>query len=114
MYWKITEINKLSDMVESLTKESKNAKGIDATLGQNTPNPFTNSTVIDYEINSEFTNAKILVYDFMGEEKLKHTIYNQGHGSFTINASSLQKGTFHYILIVDDFVVDSKIMFLTF
>lgn len=107
-----SEINKLNDLVESLTKESKNTKGINATLGQNTPNPFSGSSVINYEIQSTFNNAAIKIFDFWGEPILSHNIFSTGQGSFVINAQSLQNGTYHYILVVDDFVVDAKILFV--
>ncbi len=106
------EINSLNDLVKSLNEESKNEKGVDATLGQNRPNPFNNSTTISYEILSTFNSAKIIVYDFWGVEKFTHDIFSTGQGTFTIQAQTLESGTYHYIMIIDDFVVDSKIMFL--
>lgn len=106
------KVNKLESVVESLNNNAKNEKGIEATLYQNTPKPFNNTTSISYEIISSFTSAKIVVYDFFGAEKVSHDIYSTGSGTIVIESNSLESGTYHYILLVDEFVVDSKIMFL--
>lgn len=106
------EINKLEDVVESLNEVSKNSLNIDAVLEQNEPNPFSSSTTIEFEINSSFTNAKIVVYDFWGEEKQSYDIFSTGIGNYVIEANTLHAGTYHYALIIDKYVVDSKIMFL--
>jgi hypothetical protein len=107
-----SEVNRLNDLVESINTDIINEKGITASLGQNTPNPFNATTSISYDIQSAFTEAQIVVYDFWGQQKDEYDIYSTGAGTYTLDASSLPAGTYHYVLIVDDYVVDSKLMLI--
>lgn len=86
--------------------------GIIAYLYQNEPNPFDANTSIKYKIDSNFQSARIIVSDFFGGIKAKYTITTTGEGQYLLNGSSLSAGTYYYSLIVNEVVVDTRIMFL--
>jgi len=81
-----------------------------AALEQNTPNPFPNSTVINYTLPQEFSKANILVADRSGKTIKQINITGAGKGRVNVEASSLLPGTYNYSLVVDGRVIDSKQM----
>ncbi|MEP6466057.1 MAG: tail fiber domain-containing protein [Parafilimonas sp.] len=83
-----------------------------ASLQQNIPNPFTNSTTISYSIPQKYSSAKIVVTDKNGAA-LKQFSLSSGNGSVTINASTLSSGAYQYALYADGKMIDSKQMLLT-
>ena len=89
-----------------------NDVGVKATLFQNNPNPFDQSTIISFDIESEFETAQLVISDFFGVSKAMHTITDQGEGEYTLQAGSLQSGTYYYSLIINNVIVDTRIMFL--
>lgn len=110
-------IDKLSAELENVKALNQLIKlpndiGIKATLFQNNPNPFDQSTVISFDIVDEFETAQIVVSDFFGTSKATHYIANTGKGEYTLVASSLPSGTYYYSLIINNVIVDTRIMFL--
>ncbi|XZF13489.1 tail fiber domain-containing protein [Chitinophagaceae bacterium MMS25-I14] len=81
-------------------------------LFQNTPNPFSGDTRIDYYIASMNQNAYIMVYDLNGKELKRMPVNTTGKGSVTISGDSLQSGMYIYALIIDGREIDSKKMTL--
>jgi hypothetical protein len=81
-----------------------------ATLEQNTPNPFPNSTVINYTLPQKFSKANILVADRSGKTIKQINLTGSGKGRVNVEASSLLPGTYNYSLIVDGRIIDSKQM----
>ncbi len=77
---------------------------------QNNPNPFSDRTVIEYNIASEFEEAQVIIYDLTGAQKQLIDLRGLPAGSVQVNASDLYKGMFIYALIVDGTPVDSKNM----
>jgi hypothetical protein len=84
-----------------------------AFLYQNNPNPFSNSTEIQYFLPEEVQNAIIYIFNMQGELLKSNPIYNRGQGSITINASEFKPGMYIYSLIADNQEVDTKRMILT-
>jgi hypothetical protein len=84
-----------------------------ASLDQNTPNPFPNSTVISYTLPQHFSKANILVADRSGKTIKQINLTGSGKGRVNVEASSLLPGTYNYSLIVDGKVIDSKQMIIT-
>jgi len=81
-------------------------------LGQNSPNPFTNSTTIGYQLPEDgFVSLKI--YTVIGAEVATLVNSNQTRGSHTIhyNANDLPGGVYYYTLRYNDQVKSNK-MFL--
>lgn len=83
------------------------------TLGQNTPNPFNNETIIPYNVVSMSSNAYIAVYTLNGKQLVRHDIANSGKGQVTINGSELSAGMYLYSLVVDGIEIDTKKMILS-
>jgi hypothetical protein len=78
-------------------------------LGQNYPNPFSNSTTITYQLPADgFVSLK--VYDAIGNEVATLVSSNQESGSHLINynAANLASGMYYYTLKFNDQVQTSK------
>lgn len=82
-------------------------------LYQNSPNPFSISTAIAYELPENSLNADIIIYDMNGHQLKIFPVTEFGHGSVTVKAGSLAPGMYMYTLIVDNEVIDTKRMILT-
>ena len=94
-------------------QQASNAETIAATLYQNTPNPFTEETVISYIVPTEAQQASIYIYNMLGEQLSKYDISAFGEGYITISANELYAGTFLYSLVVDGKLIDTKQMIIT-
>ncbi len=82
-------------------------------LYQNTPNPFSNQTIIRYELTDGNQNAEILVFDMNGRQLRSFNNLKAGDNSITIEGSELEAGMYFYSLIVDGAEVATKRMILT-
>lgn len=102
-----------SDTKSSGKNNGENSSSQQAILYQNTPNPFTQATTIEYYIPSQASNATIYVFTLNGVLMQSLPITAFGHGQITINASSLAAGMYIYSLVIDGQIVDSKRMILT-
>ncbi|MGC3976868.1 MAG: hypothetical protein QM751_00650 [Paludibacteraceae bacterium] len=58
-----------------------------ATLYQNTPNPFTQSTQIKYYLPKTVNKALLCIYDLQGKQLKQIMITERGEGIQTINGS---------------------------
>jgi hypothetical protein len=79
------------------------------TLGQNSPNPFNNSTIISYQLpDAGFVSLK--VYNTIGNEMATLVNSNQTKGSHTIHfdAKDLPSGVYCYTLRFGDQVKSNK------
>ena len=83
------------------------------TLYQNAPNPFSQSTVIEYFIKESVKDARIFIYNMNGSQLKSIIITENGSGSITINSKDLKAGMYLYSLIADGDLVDTKRMVLT-
>ena len=84
-----------------------------ATLAQNIPNPFNQSTKINMYLPFEITKATLYVYTMQGAQISKYEIYERGDTFVVIEAHSLNAGIYLYSLIADGKEVDTKKMILT-
>ncbi|MBR6601037.1 MAG: tail fiber domain-containing protein [Bacteroidaceae bacterium] len=92
------------------------ATGIDAivtTLYQNTPNPFTESTLIRCNVAEDVVKADLYIYNMNGEQITEYAVTERGETSITIDGGSLNAGMYLYALIADGQVIDTKRMILT-
>jgi hypothetical protein len=123
---KDTKINNLQKQIDELkaiiiSKNQNNTlpqtetstKITSASLAQNVPNPFTNTTTIKYTLPSKFTSAQIIISDKNGKQLKQLNISGSGNGTLYIDASILSSGTYQYSLIIDGKMVDTKQMILT-
>ena len=84
-----------------------------ATLQQNIPNPFNESTIIKYSIPKIESFAMINIYDLQGSQVKSFNVENTGGGELLVPVSELKPGLYIYNLIVDGVEVSSKRMVLT-
>lgn len=84
-----------------------------ATLLQNKPNPFKESTAIECVVPEGSSDAFICVYDLQGSQVKRFDINERGNCSVIIDGSSLKPGMYIYTLIIDGREIDSKKMILT-
>lgn len=121
----IQAVQDLSEQVSALSGSSSaarkqapklqesNTETIAATLYQNSPNPFTEETVISYIVPIEAQQASIYIYNMIGELLNQYDISAFGEGYVTISANELYAGTFLYSLVVDGKLIDTKQMIIT-
>ena len=82
-------------------------------LYQNAPNPFKESTTIKLEIPQTVASAMVCIYDLNGRQLKCLTVSGRGTTSVQIFGNELTAGMYHYALIADGALVDSKTMILT-
>jgi trimeric autotransporter adhesin len=95
---------------------STNVTITDASLGQNTPNPFNRNTTISYTLPQSRqggTSAQIMISDQNGKVVKQVNISGAGKGVVNVDASALSSGTYTYALVVDGKRISSKQMILT-
>ncbi len=98
---------------KSTLNDPKISEAHKSTLNQNIPNPFSQSTVIEYTIAGNAKNAMICIYNMNGNQLKCIPINLAGHGNIVINGSELSAGMYIYSLIVDGQLIDTKRMVLT-
>ena len=82
-------------------------------LKQNSPNPFTENTVIEYTLPESIQNANIYIYDMNGKQIEQIALTERGESSVTVNGGQLSAGMYLYSLIADGKIIDTKRMILT-
>jgi len=80
-----------------------------ASIEQNKPNPFSNSSSINYFIPAGAKNARLNVTDNLGKV-IKQASLNPGKGVVNIDASLLGNGPYNYSLLIDGKLIESKKM----
>ncbi len=102
--------------IQKAQSRTTDATGIDAivtTLYQNTPNPFTESTLIRCDVAEDVVKADLYIYNMNGEQITEYAVTERGETSITIDGRSLSAGMYLYALIADGQVIDTKRMILT-
>jgi hypothetical protein len=83
-----------------------------ASLEQNEPNPFTESTVIRYFIPEGVGSSRIDVRNTENKVVGSFPVNMVGHGNITISAGTLAAGTYYYSLMINNQVFETKKMVL--
>lgn len=121
----IQSINDLNEEVQALkgtsVKRAPSASTTNAPLEengvpllyQNNPNPFSQATVIKYQLPQTVQTAYIYVYDMSGKQLGSHILLDRGEGQLTISANEYHAGMYLYSLIADGQEIDTKRMILT-
>lgn len=102
-------------MSMSLNNSSQLSKSITitpASLDQNIPNPFSNSTTIHYTLPQKFTTAQIVITDMNGKKLKQISVSGSGKGVLNADASTLSSGAYNYSLIADGKIVGTKQMLI--
>ncbi len=79
-------------------------------LNQNVPNPFAEQTTITYNVPSTVEKAQIIFYNSAGQIIQTVDVKTRGKGKVNVFAADLSSGLYHYTLVADGKVVDSKKM----
>lgn len=85
----------------------------DASLEQNVPNPFNQTTVINYYVPQNTGNAFIQITDMNGRTIKTISTAAKGKGQILLQAGTLTAGAYQYSLIVNGKLIDTKKMVLT-
>ncbi len=111
------EMNELRQMIQQLhpsasTSTKTSATSDKASLGQNSPNPFSGITRIEYAIPAGVRHAVLNFYARNGA--LLHTAKLSGHGRSTYQLQGLDwaAGVYSYSLVADGKVIDTRQMVL--
>jgi hypothetical protein len=89
-----------------------NEKPETAKLEQNIPNPFNNTTTINYTLGQQYASAKIIVADKSGKVLKDINVSGTRKGSLEIGVSTLSSGAYQYSLYVDGKLIDTTQMIL--
>jgi hypothetical protein len=102
------EVDELKSLI---SKNSETRVASSGYLKQNSPNPFSGSSIISYYIPENVSNAQIKVTDINGR-LIK--IFNpaKGDGQINIEGGELAAGTYNYSLYINNKTVDTKQMVL--
>ena len=87
--------------------------GRTAVLHQNVPNPFNQSTQIQFYLPETVRNASLIIFDMQGKQLIQIPLTQRGDGVEVIQGSQLSPGIYLYALIADGREVDVKRMILT-
>ena len=128
----VQAINELSTKIEEQQAEiaelrsfdnakakTRSATGINTadgqvlSLGQNNPNPFSETTSIEVCVPDEITTATLFVYDMSGAQVEKIDINERGTTRVSFSGTGLKEGMYLYSLVADGRVVGTKKMVLT-
>lgn len=111
---KISELESRLEKIESLLKVNNSSAFLsDASLEQNSPNPFSGNTTIAYSLPQKFNTAKIIITDKSGKTLKSANVSGSGKGSLNVDVATLASGTYNYSLVVDGMVISAKQMILT-
>lgn len=109
----LTSISKQSSPKRIPTPSNATEIESDNTLYQNAPNPFSQSTVIEYFVKESVSDARVCIYNMNGVQLKSIKIADNGAGRISINSKDLKAGMYLYSLIADGVLVDTKRMVLT-
>ncbi len=84
-----------------------------ASLQQNIPNPYNQSTTISYTLPKTFSSAQIVITDISEKKINQIPLSNTQQGSINIKAGTLASGTYNYSLIIDGKLIGTKMMVIT-
>jgi hypothetical protein len=118
------QIDELKTLVNQLIKEKQKDNETDgqsynlslnqkAKLAQNQPNPFHQKTMVEYFIPENIKNAEMRVTALDGRLLGRVKITGKGKGQVNIEANTYPAGTYHYSLVLDGKIVETKRMVLT-
>ncbi|MGI8952477.1 MAG: tail fiber domain-containing protein [Chitinophagaceae bacterium] len=110
----IDELKQMMNITQSTTNYKQQTTNIaGASLQQNVPNPYNNSTTISYILPDKFSSAQIIITDNSGKTLKQVSLSGSGKGVLTVDAASLSAGMYNYSLMVDGKLIATRKMILT-
>ena len=106
---KLRPMSRVKEATNIATAETPYA----ASLAQNHPNPFINSTEIKINIPNDAQTALLCIYDISGHQIRQININSRGKTSVSLTSEGLSSGIYLYSLIIDGQLIDTKRMVLT-
>jgi len=112
------ELNQNNQAIEERIKRleflliDKKSNYSSAHLEQNTPNPFSTTTIIRYYIPQAST-AKVVITNTKGQTIKSYDLKNRGSGEVLISKGILAAGSYNYSLWIDGKQAETKQMVLT-
>ncbi|MCG9879167.1 MAG: tail fiber domain-containing protein [Bacteroidia bacterium] len=103
----------LNDTLKSLGKMAGSVLNQEYMLFQNQPNPFSQSTLIQYNTPSDATEISILVFNMQGVLIKTYANLNAGKQQLQIHGNELKAGMYLYSLISKGIEIDTKRMILS-
>jgi hypothetical protein len=102
----------ISNSIKSSNKVNSQSETLNQLplLFQNQPNPFNGITYIDYFLPINTSNAFIRVIDNNGKLVKAFQINKIGFGQIELDCTNLAEGTYHYSLLVNKQLIDTKKM----
>lgn len=107
------KVNELSSKKTEVNKDAAKAAASNS-LSQNVPNPFGNETDIEYHIAKMEKSAFLMITDLTGRELKRIPLATAGTGKITFRKADLAAGIYIYSLIIDNTLIDSKKMVLSY
>lgn len=112
------EVNELKAMISAINKKltgAENQSGqissiSSASLEQNIPNPFSNTTSISYMLPDKNVPATIVLTDKSGKTLKEVNVSGRGKGIIHLDAATLSKGAYQYSLYVNGNLVGTRQM----
>jgi hypothetical protein len=94
-------------------KQKASIENKESTMGQNMPNPFSESTVINYFIPKGSNKAALRIVNSKGNMVRNVSINEFGKGKLDLTIKNFKSGMYSYSLIVDDEIIVTKKMIIT-
>jgi len=115
-----TQIDNLLSRVDALETEVESCCGVvfinepgsenRAQLFQNYPNPFDESTIIEYYLPYGYSDAHLDIFAIDGAFITRFNVKESGQGHVVVGANSLAAGNYVYSLFADEELIGSKQM----
>ncbi len=108
---RVTRLETMMNVQSSTTNNKQQTTDISsASLEQNIPNPFGNSTTISYSLPQQYSSSKIIITDKSGKVLKEINVSGNEKGNVKIDASTLSSGAYQYSFYVDGKMIDTKQM----
>ncbi|MCY7410605.1 MAG: tail fiber domain-containing protein, partial [Chitinophagales bacterium] len=101
---------RLQDQGNNPSQSIKIISEATALLGDARPNPADGNTIITVKVPEKISEAIIGFTDQLGKEVFREAITNRGYSDLNIETLQLEQGGYHYSLIADGKIIDTKQM----
>jgi hypothetical protein len=107
------QVEELKSKIENLNSQLNLLKEHNESyLEQNTPNPFSNNTQINFSLPNETKEASIIIFNSDGKLIKKIKITDRGSSNITVDASKLKPGVYSYSLVADGTIINTAKMII--